>query len=242
MCRETIIYLKYRFDARPIHKICGNTNIMLDQLILIIDNYKTVRYLIARYDALPIHRICNEKKHHIKSTTAHYLQQQHHQSRSTIDRWTWYDSSTFVKPQFKSNARNVQAACQCMPTSSNYITYKLRLSSMPMVVLFFQERRVIIVPIKLWLKMRGISYNYNEDFNRDGHIITLSWALGKDMVWNDLLGMVYIQQQSMSECIDRNDDMKLYPFMQAAATITNRRMSNLETVYQLALLVTRLIY
>jgi len=62
------------------------------------------------------------------------------------------------------------------------------------------------------------------------------------MVWNDLLGMVYIQQQSMLECIDRNDDTKLYPFMQAAATITNRRISNLETVYQLALLVTRLIY
>ena len=63
-------------------------------------------------------------------------------------------------------------------------------------------------------------------------------ALKKDIQWNELLGMIYIQQ-SLSECVEQNEDSKLYPFMQVA---TIDGMDNLEKVYQLALLDTRLIY
>jgi len=96
----------------------------------------------------------------------------------------------------------------------------------------------MVTPTKLWLKVKGISYNDNTDFSDEGRRISLSRALRKNIQWNELLGMIYIQQ-SLSECVEQHEDTKLYPFMQVA---TMDGMDNLETLYQLALLDTRMIY
>ena len=98
------------------------------------------------------------------------------------------------------------------------------------------DRREMVTPIKLLLKVKRISY-HDEDFNEEGRM-TLSTVLQKDMEFNDVLTIMYIQQ-SLSENVDQNEGTKLYPFMQAA-TIDGR--NSFETVYQLALLETRLIY
>ena len=95
----------------------------------------------------------------------------------------------------------------------------------------------MVTPIKLWLKVKGIPYDDVTDFSDEGRI-SLSRALRKDIQWNELLGMIYIQQ-SLSECVEQHEDTKLYPFMKVA---TIDGMDNLEKVYQLALLDTRLIY
>mmetsp|Transcript_5843 Transcript_5843/g.6528 ORF Transcript_5843/g.6528 Transcript_5843/m.6528 type:complete len:92 (-) Transcript_5843:519-794(-) len=54
------------------------------------------------------------------------------------------------------------------------------------------------VVIKLWLEVKWISYA-DDDFNNEGHL-TLSRALGKEMEWSELQGMMYIRQ-SLSECV-----------------------------------------
>ena len=93
-----------------------------------------------------------------------------------------------------------------------------------------------VTPIKLWPKVKVISYD-NEYFINKGRMM-LSKALGNNIKLNELIEMIYIQQ-SVSEFVEKNEDIRVYSFMKVAKSNV---LDYLEKVYQLALLDTRITY
>ena len=96
------------------------------------------------------------------------------------------------------------------------------------------ETREMVTPIKLWMKVKGISYN-DSDFDEDGRI-TLDAALQKVLEWNDLNSIMSIQSFNLGVANETNN---LYPFMLVAATGNEM---NLETLYHLAMYDPKLIF
>mmetsp|Transcript_28151 Transcript_28151/g.32810 ORF Transcript_28151/g.32810 Transcript_28151/m.32810 type:complete len:483 (+) Transcript_28151:58-1506(+) len=213
--RENTRYLKRRNDELPIHKICSDPKTTLDQLQSILISKDNIRNTLQQTDELgltALHSLCLNSK-----ATPEMLK-----------------IVTNACPQ----ARTMQAEVVTHVVAYEYVfdgdnddDYD---NEEPETMV---ETRELVNPLKLWLKMKGIPYNDDEDFNEDGHM-TLSRVLTKGMKWNEIVGMVYIQQ-SISECIEKNESTKLYPFMQVA---TIGVMDKLEIVYQLSLFDTRLVY
>mmetsp|Transcript_4219 Transcript_4219/g.4847 ORF Transcript_4219/g.4847 Transcript_4219/m.4847 type:complete len:425 (+) Transcript_4219:176-1450(+) len=195
----------------------------------------TIMYLKVRYKELPIHKICSDLNvtlDKIQSTVInnHTLQQVDNLGMTALHCLCLNPNATPEMLKLLTNEYPQAATMQAKMVTNRQVVGGV-----------VGVTHLMINPLQLWLKVNGITCNDEDDLNEDGKM-TIPRALRKGMGWNELLGMIYIQQ-SISECVEQNEEANLYPFMQAAATITiDGIMDNLETVHQLALLDTRLIY
>ena len=95
------------------------------------------------------------------------------------------------------------------------------------------EHSMMVTPIKLLMKAKGLSYDDN-DFDEEDHI-TLDAVFQKVLEWNDINSIMSIESFNLGVANETNN---LYPFMIAA---TGDEI-NLETLYHLAMYDPKLIF
>jgi hypothetical protein len=187
---------------------------------------ESIRWLKVRNDEHPIHKICNDTNTAIE------------QLQSTIN---------------SNNNNNINHALQqtddlgmtalhalCLNPSATPEMLKMIANSFPQAatmqaVMATNDHggRIMVTPIKLLMKVKGISYDDN-DFDEQG-LLTHNAAFQKGLEWNDLSSIMSIHSFNLGAA---NESNHLYPFMQAA-TINGMK---LETLYHLAMYDLKLIY
>mmetsp|Transcript_9901 Transcript_9901/g.12545 ORF Transcript_9901/g.12545 Transcript_9901/m.12545 type:complete len:402 (+) Transcript_9901:121-1326(+) len=190
---QSAIFLKYRqlaFALLPMHSICSDINITLDQI------------------------------HSIKW----------HNNSDIEDTYTYRDQLGLTGLHFL-----------CLNPEATPEMFKIITNAYPQAATMQSEiitddlRREMVTPLKLFLKMKLISYD-DSDFNDEG-CLTLDKALQKGLEWHDLLTIMYIQSYDLGK---QNDESRLYPFMQVGAASVNGM--NLETIYHLAMYDIKVIH
>jgi len=198
--RETVRYIKVRYDRLPINEICSDPNITQDQLQSRIDN------------------IINNNN----PNTNHILQQTDELGMTALHLLCLNPEATPEMWKIVSDAYPEAASIQAEMITGGIMRDRIH---------------QMVTPIKLWLKLKGISDVDDDDFDERGHMI-LNAALQKHgLEWNNLKSIMSIQSTN-SDMRDRNEITRLYPFMQAS-TFDGMK---LETVYHLAMNDPKLIY
>jgi len=240
--RQTITYLKVRFDRLPFLKIYIDTNTTLDQLQSILHaNSNNIEHMLQQADDLgmtALHFLCLNPKATpemlkiiasacpqaatVQAEMVSHVQydiygrrivDETHEMVNPLKLWLKMKGISYKKTDFNEEGHITLNVALRKGLESHQVLSVMNIQS-------------YAFPLQIWLTMNGISYD-DTDFNEEGHM-TIDAVLQKGLEWHDLLALMSIQPYDLGE---QNQDTKLYPFMQAA-TIDG---AHLESVYQLAM-------
>jgi hypothetical protein len=183
---------------------------------------ESITWLKVRSDGLPIHKICSDPNSaldqlqstiNINNNNNNPLQQTDELGMTALHLLCLNPNATPEMCKLLVNACPYTATTHAqMVTNVEYVGFANAV----------EETRGMVTPIKLWLKVKGISYDDN-DFDEEGHM-TLHSVFQKGLE-NDINLIMSISNH-------------VYPCMQAA-TINGM---NLEMLYHLAMYDPKLIY